>query len=289
MRPAAAFVFASLVAFAGSAGGRALALPEGLLLDPPADLDLTYQVVPRYDDTEKVIAGWAGEKLQHFTGVTRLPPGWVEPQAYFDGLLRDLRAAGRSVQVLKYGRYAEPGTLRGSYMKFSLRPQGSGDPTLHIAHFLTDGRDAFLAFVTHVGSSSSDRTLAESVRIFSTARIDPASRGQQRAPRRGDQFVGTWTASGQIDDGTGYTSTVQLKEDDTFRAQISVAGRLVFVATGVWAISGRRLLWSYMYSEPALADHLKDDVDEIVSVEDTRLVLLSTRSGRRNVFTRVGR
>lgn len=41
-------------------------LPSGLTLDPPDEIDLTYQTIPSFDESEKVIAGWNGEKLQYF-------------------------------------------------------------------------------------------------------------------------------------------------------------------------------------------------------------------------------
>ncbi|HQX06430.1 MAG TPA: hypothetical protein PKZ19_06550, partial [Zoogloea sp.] len=41
-----------------SAHAETFRLPEGLVLEAPDDLEITYQNVPAYDASKKVVVGW---------------------------------------------------------------------------------------------------------------------------------------------------------------------------------------------------------------------------------------
>ena len=104
-----------LSAFLSQAQAQNLILPGGLAVDPDSSLDLTYQVIADYDPVQKVIAGWTGDKLKYFVSVEKLPSGWTDHNKYFQGLLRDLRAAGRSVETVRSGSYTASTSLSGQY------------------------------------------------------------------------------------------------------------------------------------------------------------------------------
>ena len=63
---------------------------NGLAIKLLEQLDLTYQIIPDYDEREYVLAGWDGEDLQYFSAFSKLPPGWLVADKWFAGFKRDL-------------------------------------------------------------------------------------------------------------------------------------------------------------------------------------------------------
>jgi hypothetical protein len=56
--------------------------------------------------------------------------------------------------------------------------------------------------------------------------------------------------------------------------------------SGTWSVAGRTLTWRYEASTLAQAPAGTIDTDEIVSVDRSKLVLLSKLSGKQNEFLR---
>lgn len=278
------FVCLLLALFGVHVHAQALVLPEGLAVDPDDTLDLTYQVVPDFDEHQKVLAGWEGDKLRYVVTVEKLPPGWLEAQKYFQVLVRDLRATGRTVEPGRTGEYKARSSLTGRYLELRLRSSAQGVTTTQIAHFLTNGRVAFIAFANAVGADSAERTLDESQRLFKTASLP--GNAPSVAPQVSNEtpYIGTWRWTGTAPDGRPASSTVVLKPDLSFTSDLVVDGRQRLRAAGVWQVSAQRLLWTYTDSQPPLP--VREDEDEIVSLAGDRLVLRSKLSGKEREFRR---
>jgi hypothetical protein len=277
----AAFI---LIALISQTPAHGLVLPSGIAVDPDPSLDLTYQVVPDYDPVEKVIAGWMGDKLLYFVYVERLPAGWLDHDKYFQGLIRDLRAAGRSVETTKSGKYKAVSSLTGEYLQIQSKPSPQAAPSSQVVHFITDRKLAFVAFATLLDKGSADRMLEETKLLFQSASLQTIAPTNIGSVRSESPYVGTWKWSGAAPSGIPAIATMTLKDDLSFSSELTIGGRIVFRGVGVWSISGQRLLWTYLRSEPPLPADKREDEDETVTFDRGRLVLRSKLSGKEREF-----
>jgi hypothetical protein len=277
------FIFLAVLS---QAQAQSLVLPGGIAVDPAPPLDLTFQVVPSYDPDEKVLAGWAGDKLLYLVTMERLPPGWINPDKYFQGLVSDLRASGRNVEAARSGKYKGSSTLSGQFLELRHKSVSQAAGVSQAAHFLTDGKVAFIAFATLMDKSAEDRMLEETTLLFKSAFLPTGESAQVAKARSESSYVGSWQWSGAAPNGNPAAAAMILKEDLSFSTQVKMQGVVVFNAVGVWSVSGRKLLWTYMRSEPPLPDDKKEDEDEIVSLDRDRLVLRSKLSGKEREFLR---
>lgn len=263
----------------------ALTLPEGLQLDPPGALDLTYQVIPSYDEQDKVIARWSGDRLQYFIAVSRLPPGWTDAQTYHAGMARDLRAAWDALQTGRSERYRTAGGLSGSVVEY-IRPSTDPDraATTLLAHFLTDGKVSYLATVSVVPPAAVARVFDEALSLMRTATL-----GAEESPRvrSEDAFVGSWTMEERLPDGKTMTARIELKPDLTFATRARVGEQVILEASGTWARSGRELHWTYLYSKPELPARAREDRDTVVAADTQIVILRSARSNKERTMRRV--
>lgn len=281
----AAFI---LMALMSQAQAQGLVLPGGLAVDPARSLDLTYQVIPDYDPNEKVIAGWAGDKLQYFVTVEKLPAGWLDADKYFQAFLRDMRAADRSVDTGRSGKYKAASSLSGQYLEVLSRSSPQAAPTTQAVHFITDGKLAFLGIASLTKNGTADRMLEETRLLFQSSSL-PGAAPAPTAPvapvvKAESPYVGSWKWSGTAPNGRPAVSRMSLRNDLSFSTDLTVDGKVVFRATGVWSVSGKRVLWVYLRSEPALPQDKRQDEDEIVSLDKGRLVLRSRLSGKDREF-----
>ena len=99
-------------------------------------------------------------------------------------------------------------------------------------------------------------------------------------------LVGTWTASAQHPSGGTIAANVALKADKQFVGTVTTDGKLVWEYAGTWSLSGRELKWVYEKSSRAQPAPGFTDIDEVVSVNATTLVLSSRLSGRATTYTR---
>jgi hypothetical protein len=263
---------------------RALVVPEGLSFEPPEGLDLTYQVLPSYDDKEKVIAGWAGERLQYFVAISRLPAGWTDAQAYQAGMARDLRAAWDEMRVGRRDSYRATAGLSGNvveYIKVSTDPDRPS--TTIFVHHLSDGQRAFVATVSVVPPATPARVFDEALRLMRSAGLGNRS---EKPARSEDAFVGTWTIEERLPDGRIALARTELKADLSFRTQMQVGQQLVLEASGVWSRSANQLHWTYLYSQPALPAGRRDDIDTVVAAGSDIIIVRSTLSGKERTMRR---
>jgi hypothetical protein len=246
---------------------------------------LTYQVVPAFDEHEKVLAGWEGEKLRYMVVVEKLPPQWRDADQYFQGFIADLQATGRAVRTARSGSYRSTSGMSGRYLELRHGPARGATPVMQTLHFITDGKQAFLGVATAVDLNAADRTLAETQLLFQSASVaaDASQADRQRAE---SAFIGDWASSATAPDGRSVQCQLALKDDLSFTTVITIEGHVVFTGAGTWSVDGRSISWTYMRSVPPLPEDKREDHDEVVSIDDSRLVLLSGLSGVERVFLR---
>lgn len=150
---------------------QALVLPDGLALDPSDAIDLTQQVIPAINPNKQVLAAWDGNTLRYLITVEKLPPDAPPARAYFDRLVSDLKTAGTVVETGKRGEYQSVSGWRGNYLVLKSHPQAQTRVDLTVAHYVTDGKVAFVAYARLVGQLPADQLVDETVDLFQTAHL----------------------------------------------------------------------------------------------------------------------
>lgn len=281
-----AFVGFSLTLLLIASGqAESLILPEGLELDLQEQLDLTYQTIPSYDEKEKVIAGWDGENLQYIVTTGKLPSEYVDAKIYLPAFVRDLRAAWGGIEVGKQANYETDSGMMVTVVVLSKPARRDTKGVDTIAHFITDGKVAFIVSVTRVGAASVERIFDDTVELLRTAKL-PSSSAVQKSERSEDSFVGRWIGEEKLPDGRTFVAKIQLKQDLSFSTDVRLGEQVVLAATGVWARTGNSIHWTYLYSNPELPMAAREDEDQVISADATTLVLKSNLSGKERMFKR---
>ncbi len=173
---------AALLWWGLAAHSLALVLPEGLAVDPPEAVDMTLQTITRDEREKQVLAAWDGDTLRYFVNVDQPAPGVVEAQLYYNGLLKDMRAAGVNAEAAQRGDYAISSGLLGSYLVVKTRAPGHDRTDHTVVHFITNGKITFIAVARLTAALTVDQLVAETVALFRSARMagpdltqDPAS------------------------------------------------------------------------------------------------------------------
>lgn len=260
-----------------------IVLPQGLTLFPPESIEVTFQVLPFYSETEKVLAVWRGEDLQYFISLTTIPNEWTA-EKYFAGFKRDLSAAAEGpLAVGRQSAYDAHGRLRGHVLELSYRPRDAEGDLFQVVHFLSDGHFIVLAFASSPAVAVADAMFKSSIALFKTARVT-----HQAQPTKAEEspYVGTWGTEAQLEDGRGVTVVWQLKSDLSFATQMRIDGALKWAATGVWHVDGNTLTSEYLHSKPLMPDRAKTDQDEIQAFDGQSLTLRSKRTGKVTRFVR---
>jgi hypothetical protein len=99
-------------------------------------------------------------------------------------------------------------------------------------------------------------------------------------------LVGQWSGTATRPNGPMLATTFELKGDATFQGTVNVNGTPFWAFGGTWECKGGQLTWKYQGSSRPLSDAAKVDTDEIVSVDNERLVLRSGSSGQDRLFMR---
>ncbi len=265
---------------------QSLVLLGGLGMTPDASLDLTYQVVKELDEKEKVVAAWSGDKLLYTVSSERLPAGWTDPDAYFKGLMRDLRSTGRTVTTGRSGTYTTGSPLTGHYLEYRLKDAAQPEEATMVAHFLTDGSTAFLSIATLIDAGAADQMLNDTQRLFKTASVVTGAAVPPAEPRAEAPYVGTWTMTSAAADDKTTTAVIALREDGSFSVDARMRGKPVFRGVGAWWVAGNRLVWNYTGSTPELPVAQRKEEDDIVRLEGNRLRLRAVPSGQERELVR---
>ena len=100
-------------------------------------------------------------------------------------------------------------------------------------------------------------------------------------------LVGKWTTEAKHPSGATIASSVVLTQNMRFSASSTVDGKPFVQFGGTWSVAGNLLTWRYETSSAMTPGPGTTDVDEIVSVEASRLVLRSKLSGKQHEYVRV--
>jgi hypothetical protein len=275
---------AGLVSFAHA---EPLGLPSGLSVDPPGELDLTYQIVHSYDEHEKVIVGWDGDKLQYFISIQKLPPDYLNADVYLAGFARDLESAWGSLDIGRRTTYPAKGGLKGTVVAYS-SIAGATDKATHrlIVHFLTDGAVSYIAEASLVPAASFDEVFDYTVELLQTARVESGVEPTGHAYSEESPFFGTWVCDETDPSGRSSVARLELKDDLSFATEVRVDSKVVFAAAGTWTKDGNKLHWIYTSSQPPLPAKNREDDDEIISADRTIVVLKSFLTGKTHVYQR---
>ncbi|WP_428036082.1 hypothetical protein [Amphritea sp.] len=249
---------------------------DGLAIELLESLDITYQIVPDYDDTENVIVGWNGDEFQYFIAFSKLPPGWLDADVWIAGFIRDINAASErdTVRILDRGSNKSQGGYDLTYIKISFTPKGEQEPQIQLIHFITDQKSSYLAFATPVSVDGESKLGTEVMSILQTSR-SPASNVTPLIRKNEDRFFGVWVG-GYEDKLKGHVEVIfELKPDLTFTRKEVVEGEKDSVYSGVWSISNNVLSWIYLYGKPTSQESKSLEEDEISSFTGDAMVLIS--------------
>lgn len=282
MKPVHAIAAVVLASAFASVRGETIRMPEGIVLETPAALELTYQNVPAYDAYKKVIVGWDNGRLLYVIDVTRLPAGANDPEHYLDRLLLDIggNSVGRAVNVRSKGQYPAMGGLAAHYVDYRFVPTGSERAQHQVVHFLTDSRISFTVFVSVVDTAATGRALKDSMTLLKTATLTvPSSPRPVSATSEVSPLVGRWIAIRRNAAGLNVEMVTDIKADRSFSGQGSLNGEVVVEYSGTWKSDGKTIDWNYQHSSPPLQERFRQDSDTILSVDGKNLVVRSRESG----------
>lgn len=251
---------------------------NGLAIELLETLDITYQIVPDYDDTEYVIAGWDGDEFQYFITFSKLPPGWLDAGVWIAGFMRDINAASErnTFKVLDRGSNKSSGGYDLSYIRISYILKDENLPQNQLVHFITDHRNSYLAIATAVSAAGENKLGPEVASILKTSHA-PASNIMPLIRKNEDRYFGMWHG-GYVDKLKGQVEIIfELKPDLTFTRKEVIAGEKDGVYSGVWSISNNIFSWTYLYGKPTSQESKSVETDKISFFDGNKLVLISKK------------
>lgn len=108
----------------------------------------------------------------------------------------------------------------------------------------------------------------------------------QGQPVSAISLVGKWSASERMTNGATMSISLTLMQNMKFSGVATVQGAEFWNYSGTWELKGNQLVWHYENSSRPLPESAKTDIDDIVSVDASKLVLVSNLSGKQHEFTR---
>ncbi|MDB5976542.1 MAG: hypothetical protein JWR07_3302 [Nevskia sp.] len=100
------------------------------------------------------------------------------------------------------------------------------------------------------------------------------------------ELTGKWTGSENFPNGARLETVVSLNPDMTFVGSATVNKKPFWDYSGTWKLDGNKIVWTYINSSRPLPEAAKIDVDGVVSVGKSELVLKSQSSGKEHTFER---
>lgn len=178
-------IFAVLIssAFAVQAIGEQLNLGEGLSIDQPESAVMSYQAIPSFNPSKKMLQRHSQGRLQYFVSIDRLGRGSTSSERYFERLLRDISdaSAESSLKILDQGEYWTLTNVRGAYVDFVFTPAGSNRQQHHIAHFLTNNYRNYVAIAVLVDGAAEQQMHEDTIALFGSASISTLNPPPQTA------------------------------------------------------------------------------------------------------------
>ncbi len=126
--------------FSTQAFAEHLNLGDGLAIEQPTVAAISYQTIPSYNASKKMLQRRSEDKLQYFINIDRLPRGVNDADKYFERLLRDISdsSATDSLKIIDQGKYWSENNVQGTYVEYQFTPVGAIQAQHHIAHFITN-------------------------------------------------------------------------------------------------------------------------------------------------------
>lgn len=250
---------------------------HGLAVDLLETLDLTFQVIPEYDETENVLAGWNGDEFQYFVAFSKLPAGWLNAEQWISGFTRDISAASEtgSFNLLDKGYYKSNGKFDLNYIEISFIPKGEQEKRKQLVHFITDHKNSYLAFATPTTDNGANVLLSEVIRILKTSHL-PTSNISPLVIKNEDKYIGLWNGQYVDKDDKVVQVIFELKKDLTFVRKDSIEGKESSINSGIFFISNNEISWTYLYGKPTNQDSRTKETNSISSFSgDTMILILS--------------
>lgn len=261
----------------------------GLALELLENLDLTYQVVPDYDDTENVIVGWNNDEFLYFVAFSKLPPGWLDPEVWIEGFIRDINSASErgTFRVLDRGKDKSIGGYDLTYIKISFVLKGDEETKVQLVYFISNHENSYVAFATPASQGAESKLDREVASIMNTSH-SPASNVTPLIIRNEDQYIGRWSGGYQDRLNRLVEVVFELRPDLTFLRKEVVVGENDSEFSGVWSVSKNTLHWTYLYGKPTSQGSKSVETDEISAFASNKMTLTSEAFQSRIVMHRIG-
>jgi hypothetical protein len=249
---------------------------NGLGLELPGNFDITYQIIPAYDDSENILAGWDDEELQYFMAFSKLPPGWLDANTWISGFSRDIQAASKSgtFKIKDKGVYPSNSGLKVSYIELTYTLKDDVDEQHQLASFITDNKNSYIAVATSASTNGSIKMLSEVPEILRSTSTPPMNVGHFQRKNE-NKYIGIWVGCYENVQKQRVDVAFELKADLTFTRRESVDGESDALYSGTWSISSSELSWTYLYGKPTTQGSKSSEVDEILSFDGENLLLAS--------------
>ncbi len=162
-----------------------LDLGEGLSIGHPGNADISYQTLPSFNASKKLLQRHNAGKLQYFVSVERLGRSSTSPERYFERLLQDIGDASveNSLKIIDQGEYWTLTNVRGAYVDFVFTPAGSNRQQHQIAHFLTNSYRHYIATAVLVDHTAEQKMHEDTLAWFGSASISTLNPPTQPAAK----------------------------------------------------------------------------------------------------------
>jgi len=203
------------------------------------------------------------------------------------GFYRDIKTVYKDAKSGASGGFNTKGALKATAVELLYSPTPDNQKAMIGVH-LTDGKEAYGAMVNEYQKSpDTDAIFKEVVTIFRTAKVADPTTVPQADTREEDGYIGTWVAESTLPNGQLVIAKMNMDHYLNFKAEASVKGKLIFVGTGAWSVSDKKIFWTYMYSNPPLSDGDKNDEDEVISFDGSEMILKNKKTGMTNTFKKL--
>lgn len=262
--------------FSSSVYSDSQVVADGLAIDLLENLDITYQIIPDYDETEYVVAGWSGDEFQYLLTFTKLPPGWLDADKWVSGYTRDINAASEagSFKILNTGNYKSDGEYSLNYIEISFIPKDEKESRKQLVHFITDNKNSYVAFASPTSASGEDKLQSEVISILKTSHL-PTSNIVPLIVKNEDKYLGLWSGHYVDKDNNTVQVMFELKTDLTFARKETIEGKVDSVNTGIWSVSNNEFSWTYLYGKPTNQDSRTKETNTISSFTGDTMILVS--------------
>ncbi len=116
--------------------------------------------------------------------------------------------------------------------------------------------------------------------------LDTTLTHAQAADALSDLLLGRWAATETSPSGVATKADINFQKDMQFTGSLSANGVHVWDYAGTWSVKENTITWHYETSSRPMPDAAKTDIDEIVLVDQAKLILLSKSTGVKHSFDR---